>query len=151
MERVYGVAEPSIDRKDVSMSNTWKYKIEIRNEKIFDEIGETRGICFPEELKQFILANNAATPTKYKFMLGVTEKVLGAVLSYNKGEEDVDTVFSALNLIEDTNLIPFAIDPFGNYICYAVEQSEVVFWEHEKNVVISTGKTLQNFIEELYQ
>lgn len=140
-----------IKGKERDMDNIWKYKIEVKDTSIFDEIGNMLGVNFPDELKCFISENNAATPAKYKFMLGSSEKALGAVLSFNKGEADVDTVFSALNCIEDKNLIPFAIDPFGNYICYAVDNSEVVFWEHEADVIISSYKTLSDFVEGLYE
>lgn len=132
------------------MNIIWKYKINIKNEDIFNEIENERGIVFPKELKDFILKRNASTPSKYHFMLGVVEKVLGAVLSFNRDETDTDTVFSAFTAIEDTNLIPFAIDPFGNYICYTLNDSKIVFWDHETDAVTSTHKGLHEFLESLY-
>ena len=133
------------------MDNIWKYKIDIKDINIFGEISKERGVNFPDDLKQFIVEHNAATPTKYKFMIGSNERVLGAVLSFNKGEEDVDTVFSALNIIEDKNLLPVAIDSFGNYICYALDKAKIVFWEHESGEVFVTEKTLEDFITDLYE
>ena len=133
------------------MDNVWKYKIAVSDVRVFDEIETERGIKFPEELKNFIIEYNAATPTKYKFMIGATEKVLGAVLCFNRGEEDVDSVFSALSIVKDNNLLPFAIDSFGNYICYKVSKREIVFWEHETEVVVSAQKGLYDFIKSLYE
>jgi hypothetical protein len=101
-------------------------------------------------LKDFILETNAATPSKYNFMVGNNEKVLGAVLSFNHNENDIDSVFTALSVIDDNNLIPFGIDPFGNYICYSLKENMVVFWDHETGNVSSTGASLADFLKALY-
>ena len=128
----------------------WKYKIDVVNQNVFSEIEENYGITISEELRALILMANAATPSKYNFMLGTTEKVVGAILSFNKGETDTDTVYSALSAIEDRSLVPFAIDPFGNYICYSNNDDEVVFWDHETSGVSPTGKGLSAFLNSLY-
>lgn len=132
------------------MDITWKYKIGLENENVFANIEKERGITIPDELKKLAVEANAATPSKYNFMVGTTEKVLGAILSFNKGEADTDTVYTALRAIEDKNLMPFAIDPFGNYICYDIKSSTVIFWDHETNGVLTTRKNLAEFLESLY-
>lgn len=132
------------------MELIWKYKIDVEDANVFEKIGEKRGIIFPEDLKKFILECNAATPSKYCFMVGNNERVFGAVLSFNLNETEAESVFDVLPIIADKNLIPFGVDPFGNYICYAVREKEIVFWDHETDKVISTGKILKDFIKELY-
>lgn len=132
------------------MAITWKYKIDVSDTDVFEEIGKERSISFPTELKDFILKTNAATPSKYNFMVGNNERVLGAILSFNRNESDTDSVFTALSVIDDNNLIPFGIDPFGNYICYSLEENVVVFWDHETGNVASTGASLTDFVESLY-
>ena len=132
------------------MNITWNYKIDLVDEGVFAEIESERGIAIPDELKDVVIAGNAATPEKYNFMIGSTEKVLGAILSFNKDEQDTDTVYTALEVIEDKNLFPFAIDSFGNYICMDLEKEEVVFWDHESSNVYSTEKDLESFMDSLY-
>ncbi len=132
------------------MNTEWKYKIEVTNINVFTEIENERHISFPPELKKLIIEANAATPVKYNFMVGNTEKVLGAILSFNRDEIDTDTVFVALSAIIDTNLLPFGIDPFGNYICYALKNKSIVFWDHETDRVTFISKSLSEFIESLY-
>ena len=132
------------------MEITWKYKMDVTDSGVFDEIGKERGIIFPTELKDFILNTNASTPSKYNFMIGNNERVLGAILSFNHNESDVDSVFTALSVIDDKNLIPFGIDPFGNYICYSLNKKVVVFWDHETGNILSTDASLTNFVESLY-
>lgn len=128
----------------------WKYKIDVVNQNVFSEIEKKYGITIPEELRALILMANAATPSKYNFMLGTAEKVVGALLSFNEGEPDTDTVYTALSIMEDKSLVPFAIDPFGNYICYSNNDNKVVFWNHETGEISSTGKELSDFLDSLY-
>ncbi len=78
------------------------------------------------------------------------DAVFGAVLSFNKNEEDTDTVFTALEVVDDKKLFPFAIDSFGNYICLDLTTEDVVFWDHETGEVSSTQKSLENLLESLY-
>ena len=128
----------------------WKYKIDVANPNVFSDIEKKYGIVIAEELRALILTANAATPSKYNFMLGATERVVGAILSFNEGETDTDTVYTALSTMEDKALVPFAIDPFGNYICYSNKDNKVVFWDHETSVVSSTEKGLSEFLDSLY-
>lgn len=132
------------------MSIVWNYKIELEDKKIFSKIEKERGIIIPDELKEVVMEGNAATPEKYKFTVGSTERVVGAVLSFNRKEKDADTVFTALEVIEDKNLLPFAIDPFGNYICIDLSKKEVIFRDHETGDVFSTGYNLKDFFDKLY-
>lgn len=132
------------------MNIVWKYKIDLVDESVFAEIENERGITIPDKLKDLIIKGNAATPDKYNFMVGSTERVFGSILSFNKDEEDTDTVFTALEVIKDKNLLPFAIDPFGNYICINLTAEEVVFWNHETGESSTTGKNIDDFLKSLY-
>ncbi len=126
----------------------WKYKIDLLDDAVFEEIENDRNISIPDYLTDFIKTNNAATPSEYRFKLNDEEKIFGAVLSYNK--DDTDTVFTALSVIENTRLLPFAIDPFGNYICFDTDGQNVVFWDHETSAVYSTNQKFMDFLQELY-
>ena len=132
------------------MNIVWKYKINLADRDVFAEIEKKRGIVIPDEVKDLIVEANAATPNKYNFMVKSSERVLGAILSFNKNEEDTDTVFTALEVVEDKNLFPFAIDPFGNYICVNLTTEEVVFWNHETGETSSTEKNINDFLKSLY-
>ena len=130
--------------------NNWKYKIDVQCECVFAEIEAKYGIKFNDELKSFIIEHNAATPEKYHFMVGTTERVFGAVLSVNKCEVDTDSIYTALDTVADKEIIPFAIDPFGNYICYSTKDKTVIYWDHEREAKTSTSLNLNDFISMLY-
>lgn len=132
------------------MNIIWKYKIEVTDLSVFKEIGEKYGKDFPQELKDFIIEANAATPSKYRYMVGNNERILGAILSFNRNEKDTDSIFTALLAMDNNELIPFGIDPFGNYICYSLDDGVIVFWDHETGKTIPVERSLNNFIESLY-
>ena len=132
------------------MNIEWKYKIEVQNTNVFTEIEKERQISFPKDLKELIIEANAATPSKYNFMVNNSEKAFGAILSFNRDEADTDSVFTALNAISDRNLLPFGIDPFGNYICYSLNNNSVIFWDHETDGVIPVSDNLSSFLDSLY-
>ena len=132
------------------MNIVWKYKIDLADENVFSTIEKDRNIQIPQDLKELIKEGNAATPDKYKYIIGSTEKVVGAILSFNKDEKEADSVYTALSVIEDKNLMPFAIDPFGNYICLEINSNNVVYWDHESGDVFSTEKNIEEFIKSLY-
>lgn len=67
--------------------------------------------------------------------LEITKRFLVRFFLLMSGEKDTDSVFTAFLIIEDHNLLPFGIDPFGNYICYSVKNGQILFWDHE------TGET----------
>ena len=68
----------------------------------------------------------------------------------NELKADTDSVFVALSVISDTNLLPFGIDPFGNYICYSLKDKSVVFWDHETDGITAVSNSLSAFLESLY-
>lgn len=128
----------------------WKYKIELSNSCVFNKIEKERGVVLPEELKEFITETNAGTPDQYRVMVGKDERVFGAVLCFNENEQDVDTVFLALEVIKDKNYMPFAIDPFGNYFCYSFISSTIAFWNHEEDSMLDSKMHLSEFLESMY-
>lgn len=132
------------------MSEAWKYKIELKDASVFSRLEKQLGIPFPADLKKLIIEANGATPAKYNFMAGNDERVFGAVLSFNEDEREADSVFDAIATVNDKSLIPFGVDPFGNYICWAADSGEVVFWDHETGGLTSTGSPLNVFLNSLY-
>ena len=128
----------------------WKYKIDLKDPVIFQKIEKEYGVVIPDEFKMLIVNANAATPSKIHFMLGVDEKIVGSILSYNESDVDVDTVFAAMKVINCKEHLPFAIDPFGNYWCYSFSEHSVLFWDHETDEVSLVGLSIEKFLDLLY-
>ncbi len=132
------------------MSIEWKYKIELERDAI-STISEKYNICIPEDLIKLLETANGATPSKTKFMLKVDEKLLGAILSFNPGEKEADSFEDAMNIGFSKNIIPFGIDPFGNYICYNTDDKSIVFFDHEEDSIEKVAESLEEFINMLYE
>ena len=132
---------------EVIMSN-WKYKIDVEDVSVFDEIEQEYGLQITTKLRDFFVNYNAATPDNCHFVAGGVEKILGAVLSVNKADTDVDTIYTALPFYD--GLVPFGIDPFGNYIAYSVAGGQVVFVNHETEEAVVVSDSLDAFVNMLY-
>lgn len=132
------------------MNTKWKYKVDLNTEDAFAKVEGKLATSIPEELKVLIMESNGASPEQNKVKVNGTEKVLGAVLSYNENEQEADDVYTALLSIQNKKLIPFAIDPFGNYFCISGDSHTVVFWSHEENRIVDTEEKLADFMSGLY-
>lgn len=128
----------------------WKYKIPLKDAGAFAEIEQERNGKIHEALRDFVQEHNAATPSMIRFPVGNVERIFGAVLSFNKDDRDADTVYSALQAVPDKDLLPFGIDPFGNYICCHLKNHEILFWNHETQKSEAVARTLEDFLELLY-
>jgi len=125
----------------------WELKIDVKNPNIFDEVEKEYGVEIPENLRTLIIEANAGMPDKNLFYVNGVEKVFGVMLSYNR--EDYDNIFTALEIMENKRIIPFASDPAGNLICYHNDKKVVVYINHETDEELSTDKSLEEFINSL--
>ena len=133
------------------MKIEWKYKIELNDLKVFDEIESKIGFIIPDSLRNIIINHNAASPNPSSIMIEGQERVFGAILSYNKNEEEADDVFTALEVIgTNSNELPFGIDPFGNYFCYSNLTKTITYWMHEENKFLDSNILVENFEDSLY-
>lgn len=131
------------------MNMEWKYKIDLEDGAL-SRMSSKYNVTIPEDLKELLMVANAATPSKTKFMLKVDEKILGAVLSFNADEKEVDSFENAMSTGFEKNIVPFGIDPFGNYICYNTYNKNIIFFDHEDNSFEVIALTLKEFLAMLY-
>ncbi len=132
------------------MENKWDYKIDIKNEKAFATISEMIGTDFPEDLKEFILAHNAASPEMNCVDINDIEYGYDETLSFNEDEEEATTALFVLDNIECDGYIPFARDPFGNYFLYAIDSGNIAYYSHEEQSVDDSEMDLEMFISSLH-
>ncbi len=126
----------------------WYLKIDVKDITVFNQIEEKRNIKLSAVFRKFIMDFNGATPSKNRIMIGQTERVFGGVLSFNV--EDMENVYSVLNIFNDKNIIPFARDSFGNYFCYNCKDNLIYFWNHELRELETSGIKFEEFEEKLY-
>ena len=132
------------------MNIEWKYKIDLDKDALAT-ISSKYNVIIPEDLTKLLEKANAATPSKTKFMVKVDEKILGAILSFNPDETEADSFGSAMSIGFEKNIIPFGIDPFGNYICYQANDGKIVFFDHEEDSLTLIADSLSEFLDMLYE
>ena len=100
------------------------------------EVARKMGVHFPQDYIECVLENNGASAEPEAFDVNEVERVFGSLLSYDeKRIENILKIYENYKGTIPNQVIPFAIDPSGNLICFDYKNHEenpiVVFWEHE--------------------
>ena len=132
------------------MNNTWNYKEDLQDPEAFEKIEKQYDIKIPEKLKDFVAEHNGASPSECVFDSEGGEHLFGAVLSFDSGETCKTTIYQAMDAVQNKSVIPFAEDPFGNYICLSMENVKILFWSHETDEMTVAGDELESFLKGLH-
>ena len=119
------------------------------------EIEDSTGLSLPTDYTSFILEHSEGRPSLKKFKSADgSEHVCNNLLSFDRGKsENVLKTFEYLKEeLGRSDVFPFARDSFGNYICFAFDQTsaEVVFWQHETNSLEPVAKSFLEFLALLH-
>lgn len=131
----------------------WRYvkdEKDIEGLRLFESENK---IKIPKTLFECITQNNGGRPTPNLFDTRESKsKIFDTLLSINKTDkENLYIAFNVLSENEFDNLLPFASDPFGNYIALDIKNKySVVFWDHELNRTEYITGTLDEFLKSLY-
>lgn len=132
------------------MEQIWKYVIALTDETVFDQFYQTYHIEVPEDLQELVRKANAGTPSKYCVKVAdCGERVFGALLSYNK--EDDDNVYMAMEMNQSRRHIPFAVDPYGNFFYENLLSGDIFWINHENGKIVQVADSLTDLLENLYQ
>ncbi len=105
----------------------WKNIVALKD--CLDAYEKEFGLKLPEDLKKNITENNMGSPVPNTFKLrNGEENVMKNLLSFNKGDKMNAYFCKRLEQIP-ADVFPFAIDPFGNFIC--LKNSQIVFFDSE--------------------
>ena len=128
----------------------WKYV------KKLEDINELKNFEFenscklPADLEKCVVYNNGGRPEKKVFDTDTSEgRMFKRLLSFNYGE--AENIWDAYNVMqkEDADLIPFAIDPGGNYICFKRTNHKIYLWLHETNTAEYVAESFKDFLDKL--
>ncbi len=87
---------------------------------------------FPIEFKQLVTKYNGGRPSKCVFLVNTQQRVMKSLLSFNL--KDKDNIWNCGSEIGD-RYIAFAIDNYGNTICFDRDDNSIVFRNHETEQV----------------
>ena len=131
---------------------SWKYVSPLREGSEVEVLELKYCYQLPNDLRDCIIKNNAGVPTSSAFDMGEDkEKVFGGLLSFNVG--DVDSIYDYISLFEidggkRLKMLPFALDPAGNFFC--IENGKVVFYDHENDKTTVVCNTFTDLLNMLY-
>lgn len=131
----------------------WKYIKPLVSSEYIKEFEDLVKYSFSEEFKNCILSNNGGRPSKKMFDTDFQkERTLKSFLSFNK--EDKETVWKIYDWNKkelSDKYVAFAIDNFGNLICFDISSEKVIFLNHENNNVEQIANNFVEFMAGLYE
>jgi len=116
----------------------WELGSRLNSSTQINKLNAMVGGMLPSDYISCVLDNNTGYPSLNVFetQLG-TQHIFNNLLSLDESNDE--NIFKVYQFIsEETgrkNILPFARDSFGNYICFDFSENPavVVFWQHETN------------------
>ena len=131
---------------------TWKYVKPLESIKNIDDYECMVRYSFPDEFRECVITNNGGRPEYRCFDTDkAKERALKSFLSFNRN--DKETVWKLYEWKKEQlgdKYVPFAIDNFGNLICFDANNDHIVFLNHEKSSVENIADSFSSFFDSLY-
>jgi hypothetical protein len=129
------------------MSITWEFVERIDPGNITDF--ETRyGFKFDEPFKKCVLKYNGGYPIP-NFFDTTSVKTLAVKCLLSFLVESDDNIWDANEALAERGIegvIAFAVDDFGNYICFGKSDNKVYFFDHETDTFVFVSDSFEVFL-----
>lgn len=125
----------------------WHYIKPLNSDKRISEAEEKLRFEFNESYADVVKKYNGGRPPISSYdTQSKTERTIKSFLSLNP--EDSENVFTADRYVSEISkdLIPFAIDNFGNYICFERNSESIIFLDFETGVRELVSESFSDFI-----
>ena len=146
----FGAAVKKTDKGETIMAKiTWKYVKPLSKSTAIEDFERKNNVSLPSDLKECIKANNGGRPSFNVFDTADSkDRVFKTLLSLN--ESDVENIYKFFVIINSQlkDLIPFASDPFGNYLC--LQNNKIVLFLHETRQLEYVSDTFSAFLAKLH-
>lgn len=125
----------------------WRYIKPLAADSLIPEAEEKLGYNFVESYIDFVKKYNGSRPPVSIFSTSTSqERTIKSFLSFNP--TDVENIIKLNRGVTEisTRLVAFAIDNFGNYICFNKENDTVVFLDFETGETELIDNTFSDFL-----
>ena len=130
----------------------WKYVKALKTENLIKEFEATFKFEFPVSFIDTVVNYNGGRPEMDVYDTDKTkERTIKSLLSFNK--EDKETIWKIAEWSKDElkdDYIAFAIDHFGNLLCFSVSDRSIVFMDMETLKTEMIANDFSTFIDKLY-
>lgn len=130
----------------------WKYVKPLGSAELISEYEAENGFVFPESFKKCIMEHNGGRPEKSCFDTEVQkERALKSLLSFNKTDRETIWKITEWNkeVLAD-KYVPFAIDNFGNLICFERMTNSIMFIDMGDTSSEKAADSFDGFISALF-
>ncbi len=129
----------------------WKYVKPLVSEENINEFECLVKYAFPEEFRDCVKKNNGGRPSRKSFDTDMgKEHALKSFLSFNKDDRETVWKIHEWNKEElKDRYVAFAVDNFGNLICFDAENDKIVFVNHEDLRVEIAADNFGDFMDKL--
>jgi hypothetical protein len=125
----------------------WRYIKPLATENLISDVEEKLNYKFTDFFVGFVKKYNGSRPPLSVFNTGASqERTIKSFLSFNP--TDVENILKLNKGVSEisANLVAFAIDNFGNYICFDKQNDMVVFLDFETGETELIDKTFSDFL-----
>ncbi len=125
----------------------WRYIKPLMNEALITEIEEKLGYKFVDSYIDFVKRYNGGRPPISEFNTCTSkERTIKSFLSLNPN--DAENIIRLNKGVSDisTTLVAFAIDNFGNYICFNKQNDEISFLDFETGKIEFIADRFSDFL-----
>ncbi|MGL4607584.1 MAG: SMI1/KNR4 family protein [Eubacteriaceae bacterium] len=129
---------------------TFKYIKPLRDVACITDFEKEFECKFDKDFINCIKINNGGRPSVKVFDTSNTaERTIKKLLSFNK--DDDENIWKANTFLKNINeaLIAFAMDSFGNYICFQKDENNIVFFEQETETIEKVADNFDGFLKKL--
>lgn len=130
----------------------WKYVKALKSKNAIKEFEVAFKFEFPDSFKETVANYNGGRPEKDTYDTDKTkERTIKSLLSFNK--EDKETIWKIADWNKDElkdDFIAFAIDHFGNLICFSVSDKSIAFMDMETLKTETIANDFSAFLDKLY-
>jgi hypothetical protein len=136
---------------EVSDNLNWKYVKALSDVESINSFESITGFTLPENFKECVKKYNGARPEYKTFDTEKKrERVLKTFLSFNpEDKENVWSYYSWTNVLFKDKYIAFAVDNFGNTLCFNLE-GEIFFIGYETLKTEYVASSFEEFLDILY-
>ena len=128
----------------------WRGFQQVEDETLIHEVELKYGINLPKDYIQIVKKYDGGVPDRKVFQAGGKQRVFQRLISIQLCKHP--NVLDAVEWIDSENSLPFALDPFGNVICFNIMNhlvDGILFIETETQAVFPVSSSLTDFINEL--
>ena len=125
----------------------WRYKKPLTDESAIGRLEGEWGFAMPASYVNTVKAYNGGRPPVGVFDTDITqERTIKSFLSLNS--TDAENVYKACGVVSKirSDVVPFGMDNFGNYICFNKADGKVVFLVFETGEIEFIAEDFERFL-----